>query len=89
MSKHKLNTYQYPTNKYLELDKEEQDVVSKIARNEIKRVFEDTDRMSPNEIRQHFKQELFKSITHLQAVIKFTEKERDIWKETVIKKPSK
>ena len=82
MSKHKLNTYQEPTNKFLKLTKEEQTAVSDLATNAIKRAFKGLSEFNSIET-QHLKQEFFKNYVSLEADKIFLTKERDAYKKQV------
>jgi uncharacterized protein YjdB len=82
MSKHKLNTYQESTNKFLKLTKEEQTAVSDLATNAIKRAFEGLSEFNSIQT-QHLKQEFFKNYVSLEADKIFLTKERDAYKKQV------
>ena len=82
MSKHKLNTYQESTNKFLKLTKEEQTAVSDLATNAIKRAFEGLSEFNSIQT-QHLKQEFFKTYVSLEADKIFLTKERDAYKKQV------
>jgi uncharacterized protein YjdB len=84
MSKHKLNTYQESTNKFLKLTKEEQTAVSDLATNAIKRAFEGLSEFNSIQT-QHLKQEFFKNYVSLEADKIFLTKERDAYKKQIRK----
>ena len=83
MSKHEQNTYQEPSNKYLELTKEEQENVSKMAKSAFYRLVNEILTPTKGEERKSFRDGYLELFKEKQATILFLEKERDAYKKQV------
>ena len=72
------------TNKYIELDKNDQNMVGLLAHAEVRRCFKPIlGETNVNNLSQHFKQELFKLLTEKEATILNLTRERDAYKRQV------
>ncbi len=89
MTKHQKNTFKERTNKFIELDKEEQEKVSKMAANRFDRLVNEILNPTLGEERKQFRDGYIELFEELQATIIFLEKERDGWKDRVNKEVTK
>ena len=83
MTKHQKNTFKERTNKFIELDKEEQEQVSKMAANRFDKLVNEILNPTLGEERKQFRDGYIELFEELQATIIFLEKERDAYKRQV------
>jgi len=83
MTKHNKNTFKERTNKFIELDKEEQEKVSKMAANRFDRLVNEILNPTLGEERKQFRDGYLELFEELQATIIFLEKERDAYKRQI------
>jgi len=83
MTKHQKNTFKERTNKFIELDKEEQEKVSKMAANRFDRLVNEILNPTLGEERKQFRDGYLELFEELQATIIFLEKERDAYKRQI------
>lgn len=83
MSKQHLNTYEEPTNKFLELTEDEQLPISKMAQRAFKRLNDKILTPTAGENRNTFKEGYIEMFESMQATIEFLTKERDSYKRQV------